>query len=307
MLAWTRNHHEEYALAPNASGPYPPPDAYNGGFTPVYEPPKKKVDAIAEAWGMHEPEPYEEFFAGGGAARGTPSSSIYAGREGHASRNSTPQHSIGRPSKDGRELREVFREYLDEDTRQAAPQETDRSGRYGRSGRGVLPPPQPIMVPDTYHSDVEYGPTSPSGQPKRTKSLMQRFRKLRENPNAPADGPPSPTSRDYASGTRPTHRPQNSLLGRLSGGGGYNGEHVDRRVYIQENTSPISDAPESYVYIDDPRREKRLPATPQASTATRTFSGDDRYGYGGATPGGPGLGRKTSLLKKVKDVVRGPK
>lgn len=307
MLAWTRNP-EEYAL--NPSGPYPSPDAYNGGFAPVYDAPKKKVDAIAEAWGIHEPEPYEEFFAGGGAARrdgGTPSSSIYAGREGHVSRHSTPQHSIGRPSKDGRELREVFREYLDDDTRQAAPREMDRSDRPRRAKRAVLPPPEPILVPESYHSDVECGPTSPSGQPKRNKSLMQRFRKLRENPNVPVDGPPSPTSRDYPGGARPTHRSQNSFLGRLSGGNGYNGEHVDRRGYIKENTSPMSDGPESYVYIDDPRREKRLPATPHASTTTRTFSGNDRYGYVDATPGGPGLGRKTSLLKKVKDVVRGPK
>ncbi|KAL4069666.1 hypothetical protein V8B97DRAFT_606066 [Scleroderma yunnanense] len=316
MLAWTTNPAEEYAL--NPSGPYPSPDAYNGGFAPIYDAPKKKVDAIAEAWGIHEPEPYEEFFAGGGTTRrdgGTPSSSIYAGREGHVSRNTTPQHSLGRRSKDGRDLREVYREYLDDDTRQAQLRDKDRSGR-DRRARGGLPPPQPIMVPgpEAYHSDIEGGPVSPSGQPKRTKSLMQRFRRLRENPGIPADDRPtdrlpSPTQRDYQSGTRPTHRSQNSFLGRLGGSSGYNGEHVDRRGYTKENTSPMSEASEAYVYIDDPRREKRLPATPHALATTRTSSGEDRYGYNDATPGspGPGLGRKTSLLKKVKDVVRGPK
>lgn len=312
MLAWGSNPAEQYALA--SGGPYPSPDAYNGGFTPIFDAPKKKVDAIAEAWGIHEPEPYEEFFAGGGATRrdgGTPASSIYGGREGQFSRNATPQHSIGRRSKDGRDLREVYREYLDDDTRQTQSRDKDRSDR--RAKRGVLPPPQPILVPEAYHSDAEGGMISPSGQPKRTKSLMQRFRKLRENPNIPADGPvadpPSPTGRDPQGTTRPTHRSQNSFLGRLAPG---SGERNDRRGYTNENTSPLSDASEAFVYVDDPRREKRLPATPRTPTANRPSSGEDRYGYFDATPGSPGngganLGRKTSLLKKVKDVVRGPK
>ncbi|KAI6162134.1 Pal1 cell morphology protein-domain-containing protein [Pisolithus thermaeus] len=262
MLAWSSNPAEEYALAPSA--PYPSPDAYNG-----------------EAWGIHEPEPYEEFFAGGGATRrdgGTPSSSIYGGREGHLSRNATPQHSIGRRSKDGRDLREVYREYLDDDTRQAPSRDKDRRTKRGKGGQ-----------------------VSPSGQPKRTKSLMQRFRKLRENPNIPADGqftdPPSPTARDTQGTARPTHRSQNSFLGRLAQG---SGERSDRRGYTKENTSPISDGSEAFVYIDDPRREKRLPATPHTPTTTRpSFR---LSGYGGAN-----LGRRASLLKKVKDVVRGPK
>lgn len=79
---------------------------------------------------------------------------------------------------------------------------------------------------------------------------------------------------------------------------------------MKENT-PLSDNSEAYVYIDDPRREKQLPATPYAPATTRTPSGEDKYGYFDGTPGSPGsgggLGRKTSLLKKVKDAVRGPK
>lgn len=319
MLAWSSPPGE--APFPSGDSPYPSPDAYKGVFAPTYDIPKKKVDAIAEAWGIHEPEPYEEFFAGGGTARrdgDTPSNSIYAGREGHGSRHGTPQHSIGQRSKDGRDLREVYREYLDDDVRQPQARDKDRNDREGRRPRrGVLPPPQPIIVPeahDAHQSDVESGPVSPSGAPKRTKSLMQRIRKMRDSPNVPVgyddvEKPPSPTSVDQQhSAPRPTHRPQNSFLGRFAGG---NGTHMDRRGNMKENMSPMSDNSETYVYIDDPRKEKQLPATPHAPTTARTPSGEDRYADYDGTPGSPGsgagLGRKTSLLKKVKDAVRGPK
>ncbi|KIK82303.1 hypothetical protein PAXRUDRAFT_832283 [Paxillus rubicundulus Ve08.2h10] len=315
MLAWSGNPNDEVVLLSNDSS-YPSPDVYKG-FSPTYVTPKKKVDAIAEAWGIHEPEPYEEFFAGGGTAGRdgeTPSNSIYGGREGHSSRNGTPQHSIGKRSKDGRDLREVYREYLDEDMRQLHAQDKDRTDRENRHlRRGALPPPQPILVPEAHHSDVESGPGSPSGVPKRTKSLMQRIRKMRDSPNVPVgydngEKPPSPSMADhYQPVPRPTHRSQNSFLGRFAGGNGPSG---DRRGNTKENTSPTPDDSETYVYIDDPRREKRLPATPYAQATDRTPSGEDK-GYPEGTPGSPGsgggLGRKTSLLKKVKDVVRGPK
>ncbi|KIJ68517.1 hypothetical protein HYDPIDRAFT_106715 [Hydnomerulius pinastri MD-312] len=317
MLAWGSAPGEEAVLS-SGDSPYPSPDAYKGAFSPTYDAPKKKVDAIAEAWGIHEPEPYEEFFAGGGTGRHgeTPSNSIYAGREGHGSRNGTPQHSIGKRSKDGRELREVYREYLDEDTRQPQTRDRDRSGaEHRRPRRGALPPPQPIMVPEAHHTNVDDGPVSPSGAPKRTKSLMQRIRKMRDSPNVPVgydegESPPSPTSGEhYQPASRPTHRSQNSFLGRFAGGNGAIGE---RRGNMKENASPMSDTSEAYVYIDDPRRdkEKQLPATPYAPASTRTPSGEDKYGYFDGTPGSPGgggLGRKASLLKKVKDAVRGPK
>lgn len=316
MLAWSGSPGEETLLSNDS--PYPSLDAYKGTFSPTYDAPKKKVDAIAEAWGIHEPEPYEEFFAGGGTARrdgDTPSNSIYAGKEGHGSRNGTPQHSIGRRSKDGRELREVYREYLDDDIRQPQARDKDRAERENRRGRrGALPPPQPIMVPDAHDahfSDVESGPGSPSGVPRRTKSIMQRIRKMRDSPNVPVgyddEIPPSPTSADQNQpATRPTHRPQNSFLGRFAGG---NGIYTDRRG--RENTSSGADNPEAFVYIDAPRKEKQLPATPHAQTTIRTPSGEDRFADYDIQPGSPGsgaaLGRKTSLLKKVKDVVRGPR
>ncbi|KAH7929317.1 hypothetical protein BV22DRAFT_1125769 [Leucogyrophana mollusca] len=320
MLAWGSSAPgDETAL--HSESPYPSPDAYKNAFAPAYDAPNKKnVDAIAEAWGIHEPEPYEEFFAGGGTARRdgeTPSNSIYAGREGHGSRNGTPHHSIGKRSKDGRDLREVYREYLDEDMRQLQSRDRER-GEHRRGAKRGLPPPQPILVPEAQHVDTGGAPLSPDfpGAPKRTKSLMQRIRKMRDAPNVPvgydeAVEPSSPTSPEYQQpSTRPTHRSQNSFLGRFAGNGAVSGGGGGRGN-LKENSSPTSDSSEAYVYVDDPRREKRLPATPYAPGATRTPSGEDgKNAYFDGTPsspGGGGLGRKTSLLKKVKDAVRGPK
>lgn len=312
MLAWSSPPDPDIAPSDTPRSA----DVYKGSFSPTYDTPKKKVDAIAEAWGIHEPEPYEEFLAGGGTTRygDTPSNSIYAGREGHGSRHTTPQHSFGRRSKDGRDLREVYREYLDDDARQPQVRDKDRADKEGRRlRRGVLPPPQPIMVPEV-QSDVDSGPGSPSGVPKRTKSLMQRIRKMRDSPNVPVgyddiEKPPSPNAAEqHQPATRLTHRSQNSFLGRFAGG---NATNTDRRGNMKENMSPMSDHSETYVYIDDPRKEKQLPATPNAPATARTPSGEDRYADHEGTPGSPGsgavLGRKTSLLKKVKDVVRGPK
>jgi hypothetical protein len=166
------------------------------------------------------------------------------------------------------------------------------------------------MVPEAFHSDVESGAGSPSAAPKRTRSLMQRIRKMRDSPNVPVgyddrEKPSSPTSPDHP---RPTHRSQNSFLGLFAGGNNAIGE---RRGNSKENTSPILDNSDAYVYIDDPRREKQLPATPLSPATTRSPSAEDKHGYFDGTPGSPGsgggLGRRTSLLKKVKDVVRGPK
>ncbi|OAX44227.1 hypothetical protein K503DRAFT_788980 [Rhizopogon vinicolor AM-OR11-026] len=297
MLAWTSAGAD---VALSNESPYPSPDPYKSNITPTYLPQKKNVDAIAEAWGIHEPEPFEEFFAGGGRRDDTPSNSIYAGREGHGSRNGTPQHSMGKRSKDGRDLRDVYREYLGEDVRQMQARDQERGGeREGRHARRTgIPPPQPILVPEAQNTDYDSAPGSPTGAPKRTKSLMQRIRRMRDSPNVPVGyhdesvEPPSPHAEMHWS--RPTHRSQNSFLGRFA-----NNTH---------GTRPVSD--EAYVYVDDPRRDKRLPATPHASATTRTPSREDKRGYFDGTPSSPGLGglgRKTSLLKKVKDVVRGPK
>src|SRR5258705_96909 len=67
---------------------YPSAQAYAAFSNDFTDPPKKKVDALAEAWGIHEPEPFEDFSAGGGSGRldggDTPTNSIYNGKETHS-------------------------------------------------------------------------------------------------------------------------------------------------------------------------------------------------------------------------------
>lgn len=250
-----------------AGGPYPSADTYDA-FSTSYDPPKKKVDAIAEAWGIHEPEPFEEFFAGGGARGDTPASSIYNGRE--SSRAAPPPK------------RPKDREYLDEPTR-------------SRGTRRNMPPPQPIFVPDAHHDDVTgTSPASP-GLPKRSKSLMHRIRKMRESPNVPVESdyerPPSPSSPGDRSAARPTHRTQNSFLGL--------GRFSSR-----------SDAPSEPFVLVDAHTNKDLPTLPSSGISpdalpnTGYFDGGHGSRNPNVSPGGGGLGRKTSLMKKMKGVVR---
>ncbi|KAG2023554.1 hypothetical protein CC2G_001194 [Coprinopsis cinerea AmutBmut pab1-1] len=193
MHAWSTK--PEDLVQQYGNGAYPSPYAYQAFSNDYPEPPKKKVDAIAEAWGIHEPEPYEEFFAGGGKAEGdTPASSIYNGKDG---RN-------GRSKDDTREGR----------------------SRAPVARRPGVPPPQPIFVPE---AEIEQPSSSPPanapGFPKRSKSLMHRIRKMRDAPNVPVSSdfetrpPSSPSSpsipNQEGQSSRPTHRSQNSFLGRF--------------------------------------------------------------------------------------------
>jgi hypothetical protein len=269
MLAWSSRPATE-----NASSQ--PPDARaEEPYEPYYEPPKKKVDAIAEAWGIHEPEPFEEFFAGGGNHGDTPTNSIYAGKEGHNSRNKR------RDSRDG---------YRD----------NDRSA----NRRSVLPPPQPIFASDPQPAmDMPTGSppgTRPDG-PKRTKSLMHRIRKMRDSPNVPVGddnvAPSSPTNMEHSTSgqsgnSRPTHRSQPSFLGRFAGGRG--GSAQKDNTYPPENSEP-------FVFIEDSRgqsQNKELPQPPpmNASGSNGSYEGEAVS---------PGLGRKSSLLRRVRGVVKG--
>lgn len=295
MLAWAGAAPEDReALAnareiPSYQSPYPSP----GVYTP-YEAPKKKHDAIAEAWGIHEPEPFEDFSAGGGYAGGGASEFAVP-----TLRNGTTSSKRG---KEGRDAREKYREYLEE-PQNAAP-------RRQQTKRSPIPPPQPIFVPE---SDVDGNPSalppSPTaispGAPKRTKSLMHRIRKMRDNPMVPpmADDqlyeqdPSPPSSAENAAapqghyGQRPTHRSQNSFLGGIFGG----------QRGPKDLPSPTE---EQYVYVDDAqpqngRREKSLPRPPVSPR-------DGPDGYFTDPNGGGGLGRRTSLLRKVKTAVKGP-
>jgi hypothetical protein len=253
---------------------YPSAHAYAAFSNDYPEPPKKKVDAIAEAWGIHEPEPYEEFFAGGGSTRpdgDTPTSSIYNGRDSHSnsvSRSGLPRRLIDEPQ---------------------GMQERPR----GATRRSLVPPPQPIFVPDPVEPLDSLA--VPSSDPKRQKSLMQRIRKMRDSPNVPVtseyEQPSSPNyvvdpPRSPLQPTRPSHKSQNSFLGRFG-----------NRAQPQ---SP--DKPEPFVLIEPlPASNKDLPPAPAMNL---TSSGESAL-PGSPEFGSPGMGRKASIMKKVGRVVRG--
>ncbi|KAI0335176.1 hypothetical protein GY45DRAFT_1241087 [Cubamyces sp. BRFM 1775] len=280
--------------------PYPTsPDIYV-----PYEAPKKKHDAIAEAWGIHEPEPFEDFSAGGGVT------SRPSGEYPRSNGNGTTKRT-----KDGRDARDVYREYLDE-------HHPSPSRRQPTSKR-ALPPPQPIFVPE---SDLDNNPPSPTsagvpsspgagGTPRRSKSIMQRIRKMRDAPNVPVgqyeeedargrDTSPGSSGKKAVVGmrgsvsqgpppARPTHRSQASFPGRYA--------------RSPNGQSPPSD--EAFVYVDHVpvKKDKSLPTPPKDGytpneNSTGYFDPENSVGSAG---GGAGLGRKTSLLKKVRGVVKG--
>jgi len=143
------------------SGPYPRmPAAGRGGggfdeWGPA--PPKKRHDALAEAWGMHEPEPFEEFMAGGG----------------EHSRPGSIRNGVDKKARDT---------YVEE-----------RPVRR-REPRTKLPPPAPIALPGQVTYDEEglaasasyYSTNVPEDNaPKRSKSLLNRIKKMKANPNIP--------------------------------------------------------------------------------------------------------------------------
>lgn len=278
LYAWTVRP-EDLSTQPH-EGAYPAPNTYAGFSNEYIDPPKKKVDAIAEAWGIHEPEPFEEFFAGGGSSRpegDTPASSIF--NESHNTRAVAPAR---RPHE---------------------PTEETRNRIVRRSG---VPPPQPIFVPGSEMNPAEpIGGSPTNAPPKRSKSLMQRIRKMRDSPNVPVapecDEQLSSPSSPMDSSPRPTHRPQNSFLGRFGGNS-------------RQNPGSPTERTEPYIFIDPQANNKELPAMPQISNSnsTNTVSGESpssiQYDNGQSTPApgtSPGLGRKTSLMKKVGRVVRG--
>ncbi|KAF6766160.1 Pal1 cell morphology protein-domain-containing protein [Ephemerocybe angulata] len=266
MYAWSPG---DLSQPSSGNGAYPSPYAYQAFSNDYPEPPKKKVDAIAEAWGIHEPEPFEDFSAGGGSGRhegDTPASSIYNGKS--ATRR---QH------------------------REDSPRATRRTG---------VPPPQPIFVPENADGDSSGSPPANSpGFPKRSKSLMQRIRKMRDAPNVPAapeyetpSSPTSPTGAPPSEGySRPTHKSQNSFLGRFG---------------VKSNQSaPLpsqNEYSEPYIFIDN--QNKALPATPGTDAYSQSTAYAPRYSDRRPSQQGddrPQLNRKTSLLKKVGRAVRG--
>ncbi|KAM6498048.1 hypothetical protein JOM56_005996 [Amanita muscaria] len=262
------NHHT--VVTRYGDSAYPGAHAYSAFTNDYPEPPKKKVDAIAEAWGMHEPEPFEEFLAGGGKGD-TPTSSIYNGRDSHARAN--------RRTKDSRDAKH-------DDTHNASA----NTSRPRVTTRRSVPPPQPIFVPGPVDMGGEGSPTLEP--PRRSKSLMQRIRRMRDAPNVPVgsdnEAPSVPNSPTEAT-TRPTHRSQNSFLGRFGGAS---------KSQSGSAQGASSEKPEPYVLID--AHNKQLPAPPGQTTDTVNQAA---YSSGN----GAALGRKTSLIQKVGRAVRGHK
>ncbi|KAH9944296.1 uncharacterized protein BXZ73DRAFT_39255 [Epithele typhae] len=195
MLAWQAGQEADKAALATAQQFPKSPDL----FIP-YEAPKKKHDAIAEAWGIHEPEPFEDFSAGGGAAaRG---SGEYHRSHGY--------NSSTKRTKDGRDARDVYREYLEENHPTPQRRPTKRN----------IPPPQPIFVPDGELDNEQSSPPTSAGYelngntPRRNKSIMQRIRKMRDSPNVPVGGEdgrgdmsPGPSGECCGPSSNPARRP----------------------------------------------------------------------------------------------------
>lgn len=218
----------------------------------------KRRDTLADAWGKGEPEPFEEFFAPsinaaavghGEAGTASAASSIYKDKEGHGGANSKKRTNGG--------IRKP-------------------------TNRPPLPPPQPIFPESVPMEDEAFyaQPLSSGGGPQRSKSIMQRIKKMRDAPNVPVDyddntNDVSGSSSENHGAARPTHRSQNSMLGRLG------------------NRSPTSPR-----FNGDTPGEKGLPSLPPPGSSPQ-----DELGSGGYFD--KGLGRKTSIMQRVRGAVVG--
>ncbi|EIW64573.1 uncharacterized protein TRAVEDRAFT_41983 [Trametes versicolor FP-101664 SS1] len=188
-------------------------------------------------------------------------------------------NSSSRRTKDGRDARDVYREYLDEHHPSPA--------RRQPTTKRALPPPQPIFVPDSEldngnnpPSPTAGGPVSPGLTPRRNKSIMQRIRKMRDSPNVPVG----------------QYDEDDSRRREASPGGRYG-----------RSNGQSSPSDEAFVYVDHipMRKEKSLPTPPPKDGYTPA---ENQNGYFDSEMGagsGAGLGRKTSLMKKVRGVVKG--
>lgn len=190
--------------------------------------------------------------------------------------------------------------------------------------RSKLPPPQPIALPGqrTGGASLDEPPSSPSyssdyGPSKeqlgRKKSLLQRFRKMRENPNVPVlgganDGPAGYQSEGpyrepaWSPGPRvgavreeaepPSEVPRNQNY--------YRSQQPMQGRY-QQPVSPAPRGEEPYVLVDgstaaSAARDKALPPPPGAGVPQANNGYFDRVA-------GADMTRKQSLYKKMKGAV----
>lgn len=265
MFAWTG---EEALDRPSHDGPYAAASPKNADYMnhAHVDPPKKQVDAIAEAWGIHEPEPFEDFSAGGGERERATYPTINRDRERDRDREHKRPH-----------------------------EERPRNARRP----SAIPPPAPIFGDEPLAQEETYGPpssytapTSPNGGAGlgRNKSLMQRIRKMRDAPNVPVGAPGGPTAsfddsevRGASLGGRPRERTKPVQYGRSQ----------------SQTRDPGPTSPDSFVYVDDPKM-KELPVAPDMSPR----SGHSEEGYFSATAtAGGGVGRKGSIMRRMRGVV----
>ncbi|KZV77461.1 hypothetical protein PENSPDRAFT_660192 [Peniophora sp. CONT] len=255
MFAWTG---EDALDRPSHDGPYAAASPKNADYMnhAYADPPKKQVDAIAEAWGIHEPEPFEDFSAGGGGERATYST---INREPKRSHEERPRNAR-RPT--------------------------------------AIPPPAPIFgdepLPQEEMGPSSYAaPSSPNGGAGlgRNKSLMQRIRKMRDAPNVPVGAPGGPTAafdepeRGASLGGRPRERSKPAQYGRSQ----------------SQTRGPGPTSPDSFVYVDDPKM-KELPVAP-ADLSPRSGHSEEGYFSSATTGGGGGVGRKGSIMRRMRGVV----
>ncbi|KAG9018967.1 hypothetical protein FRB90_007731 [Tulasnella sp. 427] len=282
-------------LLPAGPGPDAPNDSFPRGARIT---PTRKM-TLTEAWGKAEPEPFEEFSAGtiGAAGRGSARSSLdeaagydaYSRRPNNARRGDSGKSSVELPRR----------------TRLPPPQPINLPG--ARAGGNSLdePPSSP-----TYNSD--YGPSKDGLG--RKKSLLQRFRKMRENPNVPVggnDGPPSsyPIENSYrepawtpgpqvAAVREETEPSPSSEVPRYQN---YPRNQQPRPARPPKPVSPASSGEEPYVLVDgaaaaSAAREKALPPPPGAAIPQANNGYFDRVA-------GADMTRKQSLYKKMKGAV----
>ncbi|KAG8744694.1 hypothetical protein FRC10_009608 [Ceratobasidium sp. 414] len=250
------------------SSPYPAvgaphTDAASHGKppNPAYTNPKRKSpkkSALAEAWGMAEPEPFEEFSAGrqSGYERDSPMNGSLTSVNNSSARTGMTTRA------------DMFSEYPDP----SRPQPARRPSR-------ALPPPQPIQLyPEFPEGDdpvamttapSAYGPRP--GGPKRSKSLIQRFRKMRDSPNAPPIA-------DYDDDVKQAN---------------------DARLASQRPPPVPERNPGPYTMVDPPRgaRDKNLPMPPPSNVDY--FESQ----HAPVAPTGATVSRKGSLMQKVKGVM----
>lgn len=169
--------------------------------------PKKRADALAEAWGMAEPEPYEEFAAGGIPHKNT-------------DYDSWSKRPAQGPTRTNR-IRSTL----------PPPQPIDLPG--SRALESSSP-----TSPDALNFREE--------SPRRNKSIMARIRKMRDAPNVPVTNDEETQSESGDTPTeRPTHKHQTSFLGRFRSPGtklsptspGAEGEII----YIDDNRDSATD------------------------------------------------------------------